>query len=158
MNILKRYVWLALVLLAVSCAGKRISSVQVSAENAKQDESAVSKLIGSYWQVVELNGIPVDTSGSGEREAHIVFERLNNQVFGSGGCNRFSGHYEIHNNKIRISQILSTKMACMNVPYEDDFFRILQTSDSYTVSDDTLKIMQKDSSGAIFILKRNIKQ
>lgn len=102
-------------------------------------------LLEKYWMLIELNGTPIDTTGNMEREAHLTFKALNSRIFGSGGCNRFSGLYEIQDDKLRISRIIATKMACMNVSYENDFFNVLESAEQYVVSGDTLVIGTKGS-------------
>src|SRR3546814_20818179 len=45
-----------------------------------------------YWKLVELNGRPVPSL---EREPHLILKAEGGQVNGFGGCNSFSGGYEI---------------------------------------------------------------
>lgn len=106
------------------------------------------ELLEKYWKLIELNGTAIDTTGKMEREAHLIFKALNSRIFGSGGCNRFSGSYTIKDNNLRISRVISTKMACMDVLYEGDFFTVLESAEQYFVSGDTLVIGSKGSSHA----------
>lgn len=108
-------------------------------------------ILERHWRLVELNGKPIDTTGNHEREAHIVFKALNNRVFGSGGCNRFSGSYELQGDQLNISQLISTKMACMNIPYENEFFKVLQDADKIELSADTLLLLINNKPQARFI-------
>ena len=48
----------------------------------------------------------------GDREAHIVLHSRENRIAGTGGCNRFSGGYEIDGQKISIGPMATTMMAC----------------------------------------------
>jgi len=108
-------------------------------------------LLERYWKLVELKGVPINAPESSEREAHLIFKTLNNRIFGSSGCNRFSGRYDMNDNRIRISQVISTKMACMNVPYENDFFTVLAAIDRISAGNDTLLFMKDNATMARFI-------
>jgi heat shock protein HslJ len=102
---------------------------------ATQDELITDK----YWKLVELSGNPVE-SDTTSRAAHIIFRNGENKFNGNTGCNTMAGTYELKEmNKISLSNIISTKMACMDdMETETQFLRILNEADSYVLSGDTL--------------------
>lgn len=76
------------------------------------------------WGLVEIDGYPV-VPVQGDMP-HIVFELHSRQVSGSGGCNRFGGTFKIDGQALRLREILSTRMACLEgMAQEDAFFRVL---------------------------------
>ena len=59
-------------------------------------------LEGSEWGVVGEQG---DT-------ARFVSFAGSGRIFGFGGCNKFSGNYEQHDDQLTVSPLATTKMAC----------------------------------------------
>jgi len=71
---------------------------------------AVPSLSGSSWALDSL----VDfTMEQGLRKpVTLIFSDTNNDVYGFGGCNGFSGHYAQSTSELHFSHLLSTKMYC----------------------------------------------
>ncbi len=92
-----------------------------------------------YWKVVELFGQPVVTA-EGQREAYIIFKSFDNRFNGNGGCNGFSGGYELQEHgRIKFLPAMSTQMACANgMGTEAKFHEVLGKADTYIVTGDTL--------------------
>ena len=124
----------------LSCAGNRLTKNQAVPVGDTDTINQDASLFERYWQVIQLNGTSIQCTERSGREAHIIFNVQDSRISGSGGCNQFSGYFEVNGNQIRISNIISTKMACMNVPYENEFFGFLQEVNTYEVSRDTLKL------------------
>ena len=98
------------------------------------------KVTEKYWKLVELNGKPVPTLG---REPHLILKAEGGRVNGFGGCNSFSGPYELDEAKsrIRFGKLASTMKACASgMEVEDAFHRVLQTVDNYSLSGDRLSL------------------
>ncbi|ADQ18792.1 META domain-containing protein [Leadbetterella byssophila] len=90
-----------------------------------------------YWKLVELNGKPIK---AGQKEPHLIIKE--GRVTGNGGCNGFSGSYELDESTMRISfsKVAATQMACMDAEYESEFFSVLNTADNYTTDGKTLSL------------------
>ncbi|MBX2924227.1 MAG: META domain-containing protein [Chitinophagaceae bacterium] len=95
-----------------------------------------------YWKLIELNGHPVTTSSQQTREAYIIFKSFDNRFNGNSGCNGFSGIYTLlPGNRIRLSQVIATKMACADdMETETMFYEVLNRIDNYTMNGDTLSV------------------
>lgn len=94
-----------------------------------------------YWRLITLNGKAVVASENQKRETHFVLRTKDNRVVGHGGCNAFSGAYELlEGNRIRFSSLVSTEMACAEIDYESDFFKAIQNTDNYSIKGDTLSL------------------
>ena len=92
-----------------------------------------------YWKLIELNGKPVKVDSSFQKEPHIIFKDEENRFVGNGGCNNFSGTYQLdEGNRIKLSQAIVTQMACANMEQESQFLRVLTMADNYNVVGDML--------------------
>jgi uncharacterized lipoprotein NlpE involved in copper resistance len=101
----------------------------------KTDNSILEK----YWKLTELYGKPVTVDSTYTKEPHIIFKEKDRRVIGNGGCNNFSGTYELKNNNgIILSKMIATQMACKNMDTESQFFKVLQMANNYYLTGDTL--------------------
>ena len=85
------------------------------------------------WVVVEMKGVPVQQSG-GRRDAHITFDVTAKKISGNGGCNQINGNYSVDKKEIRFTEVLSTKMSCNDIEFENTFLSTLSSIDRYEVS------------------------
>jgi beta-lactamase class A/heat shock protein HslJ len=98
-----------------------------------------NQITEKYWKLVELMSKKVQHNEKNKREPHIILKTENNRVHGSGGCNTFNGSYELkEGNRISFSKIASTLMACDNMETEAQFLKVLEMTDNYFISVDTL--------------------
>lgn len=75
----------------------------------------------------------------------------NNLVSGSGGCNAFSGNYEINGDTIIFSNFNKTVMACAGVDEQEQaFMEGLQTATTYEITGDQLIITYGDGQRLVF--------
>ena len=90
-----------------------------------------------YWKLTRINGQPIEFTGS--KEPHMILKSADSTVQGFAGCNGFGGHFELlTGNRIRFSKMMSTMMACPDLPLEKAFLNILEKADNYTQHGDTL--------------------
>lgn len=93
-----------------------------------------------YWKLVELRGQPVPKL---EREPHLILKAEGGRVNGFGGCNRFTGSYNLDEaaSRIGFGQIASTMMACPSgMEVEKAFHDVLRTVDNYSLNGDRLTL------------------
>jgi len=108
---------------------------------------ADSPLRGTYWKLVRLGGAPVQAAGK-QREAHLIFANVEPRVSGSGGCNRITGGFELDGDKLLLSRMASTRMACPEgMDQEQRFLQSLGKVERYRVSGSHLDLM--DAAGAV---------
>lgn len=119
--------------LLAACASDGVYSAAPQAEASFQ-------LAGKEWVLVELNG---QTVAESERPTTLNLT-TDNKINGHGGCNRFSGSYEILPEKrIRFSGVGSTRMACAEgMQTEAAYLAVFNTADSYTLTGSTLSLDQ----------------
>ena len=71
----------------------------------------------------------------------ILFSKNSNRIIGNGGCNSISGEYKIESlNRITLSKMISTKMACPRMELEGEFLEALQKADNFNVVGDMLML------------------
>lgn len=95
-------------------------------------------ITGRYWKLIELDGKPVPIL---DREPYLILDAEVGRLTGFGGCNGFSGSFELNEaaSYIRFGKIVSTMMACQpGMDIEGSFHGVLRTADSYTLTGDYL--------------------
>jgi heat shock protein HslJ len=97
----------------------------------------------SRWVLTELKGVPVQLSG-GRRDAYINFEPREKRFSGNGGCNQISGNYSLDRKSIHFSEVISTKMSCDDIAFENSFLSTLNNVDRYEVRGDDLLLKRKN--------------
>jgi heat shock protein HslJ len=116
--------------------------------------TASSALQGPRWRLVELEGQPA-LSGGGAREPHLIFSRDSvDRVGGATGCNSMGGRYTAEGDRIRFSDLFSTKMACIEeerMRQETRFVGALGRVDRYAISGDTLTLSEGGTVVAKFV-------
>jgi heat shock protein HslJ len=129
----KQFVLFVIFALSLTICSTNSIKVQINSAAGK-DQNNVEK----RWKLIELTGKPVARQKS---EAYFMLKTENNRVTGNGGCNSFSGNYELlEGNRIRFSKVISTMMECENMYIEFGFLKVLETADNYTIKGDTLSL------------------
>lgn len=107
-----------------------------------------------YWKLIELNGKGITFAPEGQiREAHFILKNEDNRVIGNTGCNNMSGSYSFseEDNGIHFTPLVTTRMACIGIDYEQEYLQVFETSDNYTVRNDTLTLNKGETSLASFM-------
>lgn len=74
---------------------------------AVADES----LENTYWRLTHLDGAPIPRALQ-QAEPHLIFNSVTGRVTGSGGCNRVGGTYRVTGDRLELSRMVGTLMAC----------------------------------------------
>jgi heat shock protein HslJ len=120
-------------LLKIVFNGKEALGTPSFAMQKVQKESITEK----YWKLMEVNGKPVEATGQIRREPFIVLRNAGNRLTGNGGCNTFTGSYELGPaNRIKFSQVVATRMFCPNMEAETAMMKIFNDADNYVISAD----------------------
>jgi len=94
------------------------------------------------WVVVEMKKVPVQQSG-GRRDAHITFDVTTKKFSGYGGCNQINGNYNVDKQTIRFTEVISTKMSCSDIEFENAFLSTLASIDRYEIRGTDLVLKKK---------------
>lgn len=72
----------------------------------------------------------------------VTFDERTGQVYGSAGCNRFTGSYAVSGTRITVSPLAVTMMACPEpqMDAEQTFLKRLQGATRFTLGADTLTL------------------
>jgi heat shock protein HslJ len=108
-------------------------------------------LTGSTWQLSTINGTSVDASAY--RTLPFINFTTDNKVMGNGGCNSFSGSYNLNDEGgINLSQLVSTKMACEGVN-EAEFITTLEKANMTKIDPDKLTLLTGVDEVLVFVPK-----
>ena len=107
-----------------------------------------ASLAGSpSWRLVELFGAAVTPADTVEQVPNIHFDPKTQRVYGYTGCNQFTGSYSVEpGNRLLLSQLASTRRACIGPDLEPQFLRALNSVDRFEVRDRGLSLMQADGT------------
>ena len=101
------------------------------------------------WMLTQIATDSVQPQMNGR--AFIRFDREKQSAGGNGSCNSFGSTAKVEGNTLQVSRIFSTKMYCEGVQStEDQFFRLLEKSNRFTISDQQLTLYQDDQLLLVF--------
>ena len=107
--------------------------------------AADSPLRGTYWKLVRLGETPVQAAEK-QREPHLIFAESEPRVYGSGGCNRVTGSFELDADKLRLGPMAGTKRACLDsMEQERRFLQSIEKVERYRISGSHLEML--DAAG-----------
>jgi heat shock protein HslJ len=103
-----------------------------------------AELAETRWVLVELGGEPVEQAG--ERAPHLALDQAESRAYGSGGCNRFTGSFELSGDELKFGPIVATRMACSDpvMGVEAAFFDSLASVTRYEVNGEILGLSDGD--------------
>jgi heat shock protein HslJ len=97
------------------------------------------------WVLVEMKGVPVQQSG-GRRDAFIRFDVAEKRFTGNGGCNQINGNYTLDKRSIHFTDVISTKMSCNDIDFENTFLSTLNSVDRYEVRGNDIALKRKSQT------------
>jgi heat shock protein HslJ len=104
--------------------------------------ASVENFSGVTWVAEDIDGRGVIDNA----QSTIEFTG-DDRVAGRGGCNRYSGSVTIDGRKLKVAQVISTKMACVPalMDQETRFLQALESAASFEVKD--TKLIVRDATG-----------
>jgi heat shock protein HslJ len=116
-----------------------------TAKTALEDKEWV---LASYGKQGDLQAVLAGT------EITAIFDSAEMQVTGSAGCNSYSADYEVSGNKLSISDIASTDMACTApegvMDQEQEYLTLLLDTATFQVEGSQLTISSSDGQVLFF--------
>ncbi len=131
---------LAAIMLAIF--SMTISGCSSGSDSTKTQKTNTSKsaLNGTKWMIQTLNGSRV-LIPEGGKEVFITFSN-DGKAKGSSGCNTFNGNAEVSGSSMKLGPMATTRMMCPEqMDTERDFLAALNNTASYSISGNTLSIM-----------------
>ena len=93
---------------------------------------------GTSWRLVTLGGSNLIPG----TEITLTFEK--GQIHGSSGCNTYGGSYEVDGDKITMSDLYMTEMACLDpegvMDQELEYLELLRDAQAFELDEEGLKI------------------
>ena len=115
-----------------------LTVVFMSCGTTKRNSKGLSfESLNGEWFVQEMNG---NMLSAGDQTPYLVFDMSQSTVSGYAGCNRLSGRVEysqMQSNIIKFMQMVTTRMACMDMSIEDEFLKTLDKVVRFDSSDQT---------------------
>ena len=112
----------------------------VAVTGCKSSDNSLTLLRAKEWQVKNPQQIPT-----------LVFSD-SSAVYGSAGCNRFFGTYEVgEKGKMTFKTGGATMMFCPDMPFEDAYLKALNKVEQYTVTDQELQLKGKDQLLIVYV-------
>ena len=108
-----------------------------------------AKLKDVKWVLETLNGEKVKLAEGGNG-MFIQFDLAEGRVNGRAACNRFFGNFELDGTQLKFSPMGATRMACPDLQKENEFFRMLDQVDEYSIKENTLSFLSKGKIVATF--------
>ena len=108
----------------------------VMAQRGADFSTGQKALAGSEWHLVAMG--PVGASSLPAPGARVTLKfGTDGRISGSGGCNSYGGNYRIQGNRLTLSQVFSTKRACLDAnanKQESQYFAALESADRFRLN------------------------
>ncbi len=134
---------IALGVTVISCNNTGTKDKGAEKENVGTNAAVTSSPTDLYekeWKLLELNGKTITLDTTFPKKPYILFDK-EGSVSGTLGCNGFGGKVAFEaGNEIKMSQIVSTEMACPNLKVEQDFLDVLNNAKAFTVENNILSL------------------
>ncbi|MCL2651745.1 MAG: META domain-containing protein [Candidatus Azobacteroides sp.] len=121
------------------------SSTEQTVHNSQNSSDKVNTdLVEKYWKLFEIFGTNLKDVPPMASDAYLTLKAEGNRAIGSGGCNNFTGTYQLGTgNRIKFSQMVSTTKMCLtNMEIEGKLHQVFEMTDSYYVNGDTLTLIR----------------
>lgn len=109
----------------------------VSGCSAGNKHTTDTSSINNKWTADSINGIKTDSSVYRDNFPVLEFNSEKGTVTGSTGCNSLNGSFVVTGSAIKISDIITTKMFCVDID-EVTFLDILKKTDNYEIREGKL--------------------
>ena len=106
----------------------------------------LAPLANTRWVPLRIGGDAV-TVPAQQHEPWIMLDPKTRHVTGSGGCNRFTGRYDVGVRTLRIRSLGVTRMMCPDLGSETAFLKTLNKTWGYRVAGRRLELL--DAHGAV---------
>ena len=114
-------------------------------------------LLGTSWRATGINNGRQAVESVVTGTSVTLSFGADGDASGSGGCNRYSGHFETAGSRISIGQIAVTAMACAEPPgvmeQEQAFLKALATATSVRFEGDRLELRTQGGALAVSFMR-----
>jgi len=124
---------------------------QTGGNQRKEEEEEGTLLSGKRWILIAMGERRVSAD-----KPYIEFDREQHRISGDSGCNRFFGSVQITGASLKISQLGSTKRACLSEDanhLENEFLQTLGKATRFSMETNELRLFAGDSLVLTFVSK-----
>lgn len=89
-----------------------------------------------------------------ERQPSLEFNLMENSIGGNAGCNTYGASYTLEGSEIKVGNIMSTRMACENLPGENKYTQTLTGTNTINVSQEELTFSKDGKVTLRFVKNR----
>lgn len=138
------------IVLAAALASAALFSGCESAQTTQKTANNLQLLQNKTWIATQIGNTEIKTPPSSHSVPSIRFDGATQHVSGSDGCNRLAGAYAAGTDSLQLSQLVSTRMACLDTINTDvKFNEALSKVSRYQTFGKTLKLL--DNHGNLLI-------
>lgn len=152
----------ATILLLVGCAApvstttttntpESEATAPANTPQAPAEELTAEELVDSSWQLTTYGAPDAQITVIGTTPITLVFGNAG-QVSGEGGCNAYSGTYQVADNSLAFSEVISTLRACVDADVTDqeqEYLQALQSTGRFERTGEGLAIWYDNETGVL---------
>lgn len=122
-------------------AGLLLVNLRNVQNNAEPGSVSLADLVQVAWRPTHLGEMPLPD----DTRMRLQFG-ADGQLSGNGGCNRFTGGFQLNGQKLTIGPVAATRMACPEPiqSFEFSYFEALQAVQIVNLKDDRLVLRDAD--------------
>lgn len=98
-------------------------------------------LVGTQWRLVAIDNHPLAVPPDGRRAPSLQFDGADARVHGFTGCNNLAGRVTLQRgNRLQFTELVTTKMACIEPTPEAEFLQDLEAVTYYAITGQILEM------------------
>jgi heat shock protein HslJ len=114
-----------------------------------------NKLVNTEWKLSSFGPTGAESPVVEGTTVTLKFGS-ESRVNGNGGCNTYGGDYQVRDDNVTFSRIISTKKACLDSKVsqqEREYFDALTTAGKFKITDNHLTISYDEGRGVLNFIK-----
>lgn len=134
--------------LSVALLGSALlfAGCQSTPSSSAAEVNNLQMLQNHTWIATQIGAQSIKTNPSAHNIPALQFDEATKRVSGADGCNRLMGTYQATGNTLVLSQMASTKMACIDNTLPNQFNTALANVTNYQVYNNTLKLLDRNGN------------
>lgn len=134
---------------------RKMKSADVIDLESESTTAALTTFIGEKWIITSINDKPI--SAKGLKKDYYVFFGKDKKFNAFAGCNQIGGNYSIKGDQIKMSNIVSTEMACTEMTMEQSLLKALAEADNIIQNNQIMHLRNKGNVLIKFEAEKNKK-
>lgn len=102
------------------------------------------------WMLEELNGKKITKEDFSKEFPSMEINATSNKFFGFAGCNRMNGTLFFEKDRLRFTNVVTTKMMCQPNNKEPEFLKAMEKTTSYSIENNRLVLSNPSGEKIIF--------